>query len=89
MRLPVIALTIEHLEGSIILATIHREVVYMPDKQRVLELVSAMPEGISYEEIVQALSIWFSDINASADIHSGRVFITDAAKQRVRELAAT
>ena len=60
----------------------------MPDKQRVLELVSAMPEGISYEEIVQVLSIWFSDIKASADINSGRVFATEAAKQRVRELAA-
>ena len=60
----------------------------MPDKQRVLELVSAMPEGVSYEEIVQALSIWFSDIKASADINSCRVHTTEAAKQRVRKLAA-
>ena len=60
----------------------------MPDKQRVLELVSAMPEGISYEEIVQALSIWFSDIKASADIENGRFHATETAKQRVREMVA-
>ena len=60
----------------------------MPDKQRVLELVSAMPEGISYEEIVQALSIWFSDVKASADIKNGRYYTTETAKQRVREIAA-
>ena len=60
----------------------------MPDKQRVLELVSAMPEGISYEEIVQALSIWFSDIKASADIKNGQYYTAETAKQRVREIAA-
>ena len=58
----------------------------MPDKQRVLELVSAMPEGVSYEEIVQALSIWFSDVKASADIENGRFYTTATAKQRVREM---
>jgi len=59
----------------------------MPDKQRVLELVNAMPEIYSYQEIVQALNIWFSDQRAEADIEEGRYFETNAAKQRVRELA--
>ena len=58
----------------------------MPDKQRVLELVSAMPEGVTYEEIVQSLSIWFSDIKASADIENSRFYATETAKQRVREM---
>jgi len=58
----------------------------MPDKQRVLELVSAMPEGASYEEIVQALNIWYSDQRADADIKAGRFYTTDAAKQRIREM---
>ena len=60
----------------------------MPDKQRVLELVSSMPEGISYEEIVHTLNIWFSDIKASADIENGRFYTTETAKQRVREMVA-
>ena len=33
----------------------------MPDKQRVLELITAMLEAYSYQEIVQALNIWYSD----------------------------
>ena len=60
----------------------------MPDKQRVLELVSAMPENVSYEEIVQTLRIWFSDKKASDDINNGRFYSTEAAKQRVREVVA-
>jgi len=59
----------------------------MPDKQRVLEIVSAMPEGVKYQEIVQALNIWFSDQQADADIKAGRVYTTEMAKQRVREMA--
>ena len=59
----------------------------MPDKQRVLELVSAMPEGISYLEIVQSLNIWFSDQRADADIKARRYYDTETAKQRVREMA--
>ena len=58
----------------------------MPDKQRVLELVSAMPESASYEEIVQTLNIWYSDQRATADIKAERYYTTDAAKQRVREM---
>jgi len=53
----------------------------MPDKQRVLEIVTAMPEGISYQEIVQALNIWYSDQQAAADIRDGRFHTTDMAKQ--------
>ena len=59
----------------------------MPVKQRVLELVSAMPESVSYQEIVQRLNIWYSDQRADADIKAGRFYPTDVAKQRVRELA--
>ncbi|MCL2248562.1 MAG: hypothetical protein FWC13_04770 [Oscillospiraceae bacterium] len=59
----------------------------MPDKQRVLELVTAMPEVYSYQEIVQALNVWFSDHRAEADIEAGRYYEKDVAKQRVRELA--
>ena len=59
----------------------------MLDKQRVLELVTAMPEGYSYQEIVQALNIWHSDQRAEADIEAGRYYDTNTAKQRVRELA--
>jgi hypothetical protein len=59
----------------------------MPDKIRVLELVSAMPENASYEEILQTISIWYSDQRANADIEAGRCYATDVAKQRVRELA--
>ena len=59
----------------------------MPVKQRVLELVSAMPESVSYQEIVQTLNIWYSDQRADSDINAGRVYSTDAAKHRVRELA--
>jgi len=59
----------------------------MPDKQLVLEIVTAMPEGISYLEIVQALNIWYSDQQADADIRDGRFLTTDMAKQRVREMA--
>ena len=59
----------------------------MPDKQRVIEIVSAMPEGVEYREIAQALNIWFSDQHADADIKSGRFYPTEAAKQRVREMA--
>ena len=60
----------------------------MPDKQRVLEIVAALPEGVNYQEIVQALNIWFSDQQADADIKAGRYYTTDAAKQRVREMAS-
>ena len=60
----------------------------MPDKQRVLELVSAMPESVSYEDIVQMLDIWFSDKKASDDIKNERFYIAQTAKQRVREFAA-
>jgi len=59
----------------------------MPDKHRVIEIVSLMPDTASYEEIMQTLSIWYSDQRASADIEAGRIFTTEAAKQRVRELA--
>ena len=59
----------------------------MPDKQRVLELVTAMPEVYTYQEILQSLKIWFSDQRAEADIEAGRYYETSAAKQRVRELA--
>jgi len=62
-------------------------VIEMPDKQRVLEIVTAMPEGISYQEIVQTLSIWCSDQQADADIRAGRFYTTDIAKQRVRDVA--
>ena len=60
----------------------------MPDKERVLEMVSAMPEGIEYREIAQALNIWFSDQQAEADIKAGRFYPTYEAKQRVREMAS-
>jgi len=63
-------------------------VIEMPDKQRVLEIVSAMPEGVNYQEIVQALNIWFSDQQADADIKAGRFYSTEVAKQRVREMAS-
>jgi len=59
----------------------------MPDKQRVLELVSAMPESVSFQDIVQTLNIWYSDQRADADIKAGRYYETDMAKQRVREMA--
>ena len=59
----------------------------MPDKQRVLEIVSALPDGINYQEIVQALNVWYSDQQADADIRAGRVYTTDTAKHRVREMA--
>jgi len=59
----------------------------MPDKQRVIEIVSLMPETASYEEILQTLSICYSDQRANADTQAGRIFTTEAAKQRVRELA--
>ena len=59
----------------------------MPDKQRVLELVTAMPEAYSYQEIVQALNIWYSNQHAEADIENERYYDTNDAKQRVRELA--
>ena len=60
----------------------------MPDKQSVLEIVAAMPEDISYQEIVQALNIWYSDQQADADIRAGRFHTTDMAKQRIREMAS-
>ena len=59
----------------------------MPDKQRVLDIVAAMPEGTSYLEIVQTLAIWYSDQQAGADIEAGRFYNTEMAKQRVREMA--
>jgi len=59
----------------------------MPYKQRVLEIVTAMPEGISYQEIVQKLNIWCSDQQADADIRDGRFHTTDIAKQRVCDMA--
>ena len=59
----------------------------MPDKQRVLEIVAAMPEGISYQEIVQMLCIWYSDQQADSDIRAGRFHTTEIAKQRVRDMA--
>ena len=58
----------------------------MPDKQRVLEIVSAMPEGINYQDIVQALIIWFSDQQAEADIEAGRFYTTETAKQKVYDM---
>ena len=61
----------------------------MPDKQRVLEIVTAMPESASYEEIVQAINIWYSDKRASDDINAGRFCTTEVAKQRVRNLFVT
>ena len=60
----------------------------MPDKQRVLEIVSAMPEGVNCQQIVQALNIWFSDQQADADIESGRCYTSEVAKQLVREMAS-
>jgi len=59
----------------------------MPDKQRVLEIVTAMPEGISYQEILRTLNILCSDQQADADIGAGRFHTTDIAKQRVRDMA--
>ena len=35
----------------------------MPDKQRVLEIVSAMPEGVEYQDIIMAINIWFSGVS--------------------------
>ena len=58
----------------------------MPAKQRVLELISALPESVSYEEILQTLSILFSDNKASDDIKNGCVYTTETAKQRVRAM---
>jgi len=60
----------------------------MPDKQLVLGIVTAMPEGASYLEIVQTLNIWYSDQQAGADIEAKKFYTTDIAKQRVREMAA-
>jgi len=59
----------------------------MPDKQRVLDIITAMPEGIGYLEIMQALTVWYSDQQAGADIEAGRFYTTAVAKQRVREMA--
>ena len=59
----------------------------IPDKQHVLDIVTAMPEGTSYLEIVQALTVWYSDQQASADIEAGRYYTTEIAKQRVRDMA--
>ena len=61
----------------------------MPDKQRAMEIISAMPESVSFLEILQTLNIWFSEQRADADINAGRYYTTDEAKQRVRELAKT
>jgi len=58
----------------------------LPDKQRVLEIVSAMPEGANYQEIVQTLNIWFSDQQADVDIKAGRFYSTDVAKQRILQV---
>ena len=59
----------------------------MPDKQRVIEIFTVMPEGIGCQKIFQMLSIWCSDQQADADIGDGRVHPTDIAKQRVRDMA--
>jgi len=59
----------------------------MPDKQRVLDIVAAMPEGTCYLEIVQMLTVWYSDHQAGTDIEAGRFYNTEMAKQRVREMA--
>ena len=59
----------------------------MPDKQRVLELISSLPDNASYEEILQTLIIWNSNQRAEADISAGRFYATDVAKRRIRELA--
>ncbi|GHS97584.1 hypothetical protein AGMMS50276_17900 [Synergistales bacterium] len=59
----------------------------IPAKQQVLKLVGSLPENISYEDIIQTLSICRGDLRAQTDIQEGRYYDTETAKQRVREIA--
>jgi len=49
----------------------------MPDKQRVIEIFTVMPEGIGCQKIFQMLSIWCSDQQADADIRAGKFLNKD------------
>ena len=59
----------------------------MTAKQEILDTVSALPESMSYEEIVRTLAMYEADRRAQDDYANGRVYTTDEANKYVRELA--
>ena len=55
----------------------------MTDKQQVIEALSAMPENVSLDEIIEELRMMVALRRGRADIASGRFKTQDEVKQLV------